>query len=93
MDRTGPSRAPDGPNRRLGPPYQVKRFDYCSPHDGNGIVYSLGLDKRSGQWKNPVVCAVPFLAGGAISPAVGGCAVVDQFGGKTLHPSGGGGGG
>ena len=52
----GPSRAPDGPPRRLGPPYQVRQYEYCSPHDGNGIVYSLGLDRRSGQWNNPVVC-------------------------------------
>uniref|UniRef100_A0A7S1IZ30 PUM-HD domain-containing protein n=1 Tax=Eutreptiella gymnastica TaxID=73025 RepID=A0A7S1IZ30_9EUGL len=71
----GPSRAPDGPVRRLGPPYMVKEYEYCSPHDGNGIVYSLGLDKGGGAWNNPVdtkalrVCA-SSLQGGNLSCTV-----------------------
>ena len=78
----GPSRAPDGPVRRLGPPYMVKEYEYCSPHDGNGIVYSLGLDKAGGAWNNPVVCCTQSNSGGGYVTAE--CQVKRYF--QRTHP-------
>ena len=52
----GPSRAPDGPPRAYSGPYVTKMFTYNAPHDGNGIIYNMGMDPQTGYWTNPVVC-------------------------------------
>eukprot|EP01004_Peranema_trichophorum_P004391 NODE_3318_length_1373_cov_70.916000_g2884_i0.p1 GENE.NODE_3318_length_1373_cov_70.916000_g2884_i0~~NODE_3318_length_1373_cov_70.916000_g2884_i0.p1 ORF type:complete len:421 (+),score=87.61 NODE_3318_length_1373_cov_70.916000_g2884_i0:53-1264(+) len=43
-----------GPPRRHTGPYKTKQFVFTSHHDGNGIIFFLGLNRKEGKWYNPV---------------------------------------
>eukprot|EP01012_Entosiphon_sulcatum_P049057 TRINITY_DN67653_c0_g1_i1.p1 TRINITY_DN67653_c0_g1~~TRINITY_DN67653_c0_g1_i1.p1 ORF type:complete len:299 (-),score=17.51 TRINITY_DN67653_c0_g1_i1:156-1031(-) len=65
----GPGKAPPGTPRQSQAPMVTRAFQFHSHHDGNGVVFYLGQDRRTGEWTNPVlsrelrVCASSLGAG------------------------------
>jgi len=43
-----------GPPRTHTGPYKSREFTFASHHDGNGIVFFMGLNRKEGKWYNPV---------------------------------------
>ena len=64
----------------------MKTYSFTALDDGNGIIYSLGIDRVSGTWRNPVeskklrVCA-SSLASGSLAMTV------DHEGRQVLYQS------
>ena len=64
----GPSPAPAGPPRKYQGPLAIDHQPF-NGNEGQGIVHSLGLNKKTGEWANPVesrrlrVCASSLVVG------------------------------
>jgi hypothetical protein len=43
-----------GPQRRHTGNYKSREFVFTSHHDGNGIIFFMGLNRKEGKWYNPV---------------------------------------
>lgn len=43
-----------GPARRHTGAYKSREFVFTSHHDGNGIIFFMGLNRKEGKWYNPV---------------------------------------
>jgi len=43
-----------GPARRHVGNYKSREFTFTSHHDGNGIIFFMGLNRKEGKWYNPV---------------------------------------
>ena len=42
------------PTRRHVGNYKSREFTFTSHHDGNGIIFFMGLNRKEGRWYNPV---------------------------------------